>query len=396
MDRIDVLQDEYEGYKRLTKDLLAETNDEELQSIVLNAATELKSPMALVSLILDHIQFFKAHVGLPDLLATARGTHRDASFCQFVVRDGKTFEVNDGPNDTRIPQHVVKEWNIHSYLGIPIKVDGVVVGSLCVLDTKQRTFTKKERQRLEELALLVNKRLKEITKNRRQVWLDLTYSSFHPAVIEILDNITPIQEYLKAGYSHSAAIRTFLDLFELMYYRETTETAKMSFEAASKANQEIQEHFREIEIRVLDTVDCLDAMNSLISNSAQTKLSEIMISAQDLARNATKSVGGFPLPDFLSDPEIHTNSNLAIAIVSNLLLMLSTELRNISSTSGILLNIQEEKTFVRLIFSAKSLVEETFESISNQLIQIIGEEHPTISVDCKDSSIQLMFKTKIK
>ena len=87
------------------------------------------------------------------MLASARGTHRDVSFCQFVVRDGKTFEVNDAANDPRIPQHVVKEFNIQSYLGIPIIVKENVMGSLCVLDTKKRGFSKEEHTSLNKLIL---------------------------------------------------------------------------------------------------------------------------------------------------------------------------------------------------------------------------------------------------
>ncbi len=83
MDRIDVLGGSNNRFDLFTKELLAETNDSELQEIVKKAAAELHSPIALVSLVLDQVQFFKAHIGLPPVLATARGTHRDVSFCQF-------------------------------------------------------------------------------------------------------------------------------------------------------------------------------------------------------------------------------------------------------------------------------------------------------------------------
>ena len=89
MDRIDVLGDSSDRLDLFTKELLAEANDSELQEIVKKAAIELNSPIALVSLVLDQVQFFKAHIGLPPVLESARGTHRDVSFCQFVVRDGK-------------------------------------------------------------------------------------------------------------------------------------------------------------------------------------------------------------------------------------------------------------------------------------------------------------------
>ena len=68
MDRINVLENSNNRQHLFTKELLAETNDAELQEIVKNASEELNSPIALVSLVLDQVQFFKAHIGLPPVL----------------------------------------------------------------------------------------------------------------------------------------------------------------------------------------------------------------------------------------------------------------------------------------------------------------------------------------
>ncbi|MGI9569220.1 MAG: GAF domain-containing protein, partial [Desulfobulbia bacterium] len=111
MDSIDVLGNRPDRHEAFSEGLLAEAGDSDLQQIVEKAADELDAPVALVSLVLDHIQFFKAQYGLPAELAAAKSTRRDVSFCQFVVRDGKPFEVNNAPNDSRIPQHLVNEYN---------------------------------------------------------------------------------------------------------------------------------------------------------------------------------------------------------------------------------------------------------------------------------------------
>ena len=106
MDSIDVLGVRPERRQAFTGELLAVVDDAELQLIVETAARELEAPIALVTLVLDQIQFFRAQHGMPDDLAAARGTHRDVSFCQLVVRDEEALEVNDAPNDARIPQHL--------------------------------------------------------------------------------------------------------------------------------------------------------------------------------------------------------------------------------------------------------------------------------------------------
>ena len=59
MERINALGDSSKRLDLFTKELLAETDDAELQEIVKTAANELNSPIALVSLVLDQVQFFK-------------------------------------------------------------------------------------------------------------------------------------------------------------------------------------------------------------------------------------------------------------------------------------------------------------------------------------------------
>ena len=79
------------------------------------------------------------------------------------VRDGEPFEVENAEEDERVPQHLVKRYGIKSYLGIPVKVNQVVTGSLCVIDTKARTFSNDERQKLAKLADLVSQRLEALS-----------------------------------------------------------------------------------------------------------------------------------------------------------------------------------------------------------------------------------------
>ena len=73
MDRIDVLRADHDISTVTNGALLAKAEDHELKSIVEQAAKERSAPIALVNLVLEHIQFFKTHYGLPSELATARG-----------------------------------------------------------------------------------------------------------------------------------------------------------------------------------------------------------------------------------------------------------------------------------------------------------------------------------
>jgi transcriptional regulator with GAF, ATPase, and Fis domain len=209
---IDALGYRPERHRAFTSGLLAEAEDEMLQSIVMEAAQELSTPIALVNLVLEEIQFFKAHYGLPKDLAAARGTERDVSFCQFVVRDGETFEVTNAQQDTRVPQHLVKHHDIQSYLGLPVVFDDVIVGSLCVIDTKPRKFTDAERLALRNLADRVNQRLVELGESQRATHREMLSEAAVPALTELGEILSAIQERATAGNLTTSALASFFRL----------------------------------------------------------------------------------------------------------------------------------------------------------------------------------------
>ena len=395
MERINALGDSSKRLDLFTKELLAETNDAELQEIVKTAANELNSPIALVSLVLDQIQFFKAHIGLPPVLEIAKGTHRDVSFCQFVVRDGKTFEVTDASNDPRVPQHVVNEYNIQSYLGVPIMVDNNVMGSLCVLDTKKRGFSEKEHIRLNKLALLVNKRLESLAFGRRQSRLDLTESTLKPALSELSKSLKSIEKFISTGHSADRAIGTFINHSShlLSSKPQFSESLILSLEAAKKANQVKENLVLELELAAKDGLDCVKALQEIVMNFDSTHLSEVLTSAQDLSRNATNLIGGFPLPDLEINPKIYTKGNFTIGIITNCILLLSSELGNINSKNGIELETKEREGLIDLLFSGKDLSKNSTEEIVVKLKKLIGIELPTLSINSLKNKIQLTFKT---
>ena len=393
MDRINVLAESNSRQNLFTKELLAETNDAELQEIVKNASEELNSPIALVSLVLDQVQFFKAHIGLPPVLAEARGTHRDVSFCQFVVKDGEAFEVNDAANDPRIPQHVVKEYNIQSYLGVPIKLEEAVMGSLCVLDTKKRDFSKEEHASLKKLADLVNIRLKYLTKDRRQTRLDLTEATLIPAIKEMYNSLASIERFIQLGYSSGKSIKTYLNHSNHIFSDKLkfTDAIRLAHEAAATKHEESEDFLLEMEFSLKDSIDCLKALEALVTNAESTNISEIVTSAQDLSRHSTKLIGGFTLPDFKTDPVIYAKGNLALAIATNCLLTMSEEIGKRNSNKGIELKIDEKSTTVELIFTSVDIDEPNMLNVVNKLNNLISSEMPSLKLRSDGAKLILEF-----
>jgi len=392
MDSIDVLGDRPDRHAVFSEDLLAEADDNELQQIVDKAAQELQTPVALVSLVLDHIQFFKAQYGLPEDLAASRSTHRDVSFCQFVVRDGKPFEVSDAPNDSRIPQHLVKEYNIQSYLGIPINVRNTVVGSLCVIDTKKRSFTQDEHDALSRLAELVNERITILGEQRRQTRIRLTEQASGPVLAEANRSVMFIQDNAISIMQALPAIRSYLRLSQHIHDGgdSSPSVIKRSLDAATEAMEQSENTLHDMVASAGDCNDCVTAIENLVTRSKTTKVSELAMAAQDLARHATELVGGMPLPDFGKDPVIHTPRPLAVALLTMAATTTAARIKGLEGTSGLRLQIHVEDEFVSFDLSANEVSENVAEEVVSELAEHIGED-PAIGIQREGDSVRLLF-----
>ncbi|WP_437599750.1 GAF domain-containing protein [Sorangium sp. So ce590] len=135
-----------------------------LDACVARAARLARAPIAFVSLVVRHIQLLRAHHGLPLELAVSCATSRSNSFCQLVVRDEVPLIVEDALRDERVPKELVEHYGIRAYAGVPVRVGGHAIGSLCVLDVVPRRFDPRAIDGLEQLALEVAGRLSDLVE----------------------------------------------------------------------------------------------------------------------------------------------------------------------------------------------------------------------------------------
>ena len=107
----------------------------EFDTIVRQAAAAVGTPMALVSLIDQNRQWFKAKVGI-----TVSETPLTSSFCTHAIRGSGVFAVEDASHDVRFSQNplVTGRPGIRFYAGVPLQLDGARIGTLCVLDDQPR------------------------------------------------------------------------------------------------------------------------------------------------------------------------------------------------------------------------------------------------------------------
>jgi CheY-like chemotaxis protein len=130
--------------------------EKELQRLVEETARSFGVPIALLSLVLDKRQWFKAHVGLSGDLLADRGTPIEQSFCRHVV-DADTATPLIVPDARRHPlfsdNALVQDGKVGSYAGAPLLMtDGTVLGTLCIIDTKPLSIGYDEVDQLVALA----------------------------------------------------------------------------------------------------------------------------------------------------------------------------------------------------------------------------------------------------
>ena len=104
--------------------------------IVLLASEMCGTPVALVSLVAENRQWFKARVGFP-----ACETPLSQSVCSLALRQGGTFTIPDLALDERTKGSPLVAGHpfIRFYAGAPLRTrEGVPIGMLCVIDTEPR------------------------------------------------------------------------------------------------------------------------------------------------------------------------------------------------------------------------------------------------------------------
>ncbi|EOZ0649876.1 sensor domain-containing diguanylate cyclase [Cronobacter muytjensii] len=110
-------------------------------------------PVSLISLIDKDRQWFKSNHGID-----IRSTPRRESFCTYVVEDAAPLVVNDAKKDPRFKNNTLVNGTpyIRFYAGYPVKLpDGEIAGSICIIDTKPRSFSEEELHLLRDLAEIV-------------------------------------------------------------------------------------------------------------------------------------------------------------------------------------------------------------------------------------------------
>jgi len=122
--------------------LLDSDNESVFDELTELAASICDVPIALITLVDESRQWFKAQVGLD-----TQETARSVAFCTHAILQPDMFIVPDALQDPRFADNplVTGAPYIRFYAGAPLfSPEGYGLGTLCVIDTKPRVLTEKQ------------------------------------------------------------------------------------------------------------------------------------------------------------------------------------------------------------------------------------------------------------
>ena len=183
--------------------------EKDFDQIVQIAAQICGTPIALISIIDENRQWFKAKVGL-----SATETSRDLAFCAHAILQDKLFVVEDSSKDERFFDNplVTSGPCVQFYAGAPLlSPDGYPIGTLCVIDNKSKVLSEEQSTSLLYLSNQITRLLQLNTKVKELEEVDTILRLKSTAVDTIAEGIV-IQIPSGAIIDFNSAALTLLEL----------------------------------------------------------------------------------------------------------------------------------------------------------------------------------------
>ncbi len=181
-------------------DLLDKNNDERFDRLTRLMRITFNVPVASLSLLDRERQWVLSSAGVD-----IRETPRSTSFCAHAILSEGVFVVKDTLKDKRFHDNpfVTGEPHVRFYAGYPVRLpDGMIAGTLCIVDSVPRDFSMEEANALIDFAAIVEDEFLIISKT-------------------MADNVTELmnkQSFLKIGQKRFEKFTKYQLPFSLIYF----------------------------------------------------------------------------------------------------------------------------------------------------------------------------------
>lgn len=189
--------------------------DSVLDSLVRAASAVVGSPISLISLIEERRHWLSSCLGL-----ASTQVPRDEAFCAPSPCDRAIFEVQDARRDGRFADSplVTGAPHMRFYAGLPLALEGQMIGTLCIVDRQPRRFDDAQRAALGDLAHAVESwmschreklALAESEATRRRLFDGMGDGMLHVDLEHRLLDANPAAARM-LGYTHADLLRETL------------------------------------------------------------------------------------------------------------------------------------------------------------------------------------------
>lgn len=153
-------------------DILGSMPENDFDELTHLAAQICQTPIALITLVDEKRQWFKSMLGLE-----TKETPREQAFCAHTIMTTEPMVVPNARQDSRFASNplVTGDPSIVFYAGVPLlNEDGYALGSLCVIDKKEKDLTQHQ---LKSLKILGKQVITQMELRRKLARLEKTNAS---------------------------------------------------------------------------------------------------------------------------------------------------------------------------------------------------------------------------
>ena len=308
-------------------------------------------PIALVSLVDVNRQWFKSCAGL-----SATETPRSMSFCSHAILNEDVMSIEDAKKESiNKVLEVAGEPHIRFYAGKPIRdPNGKKLGTLCIIDTKPRTFSKADKSVLIDLANWVESEFKNtvLTNSLKQTAKDLSLvqeellkqnEDLEEKVKEQTDQLLKSERLSTIG---SMASRIAHDL------RNPLSVIQMS---SDLLKLKLEKHMDEkMKLQCLGLQNSIMEINRIIQDVLNyAKTTELNLETTSVSAILKNSIANIIIPETISislpdiDAQIQCDSRKLQAVFSNLI---TNSIQALKNSGQIFIKLVDSSEKISILF----------------------------------------------